>query len=231
MGCAGAPSREESNRNSFVQVEPARGQRLPRLRYTRTNLVAIFTSSARKVTMYSSPRMTYCRLLSVLCVCAALSACSKKSESIHPQPTVEESKPLASVVRTNDPAVSSQLLSGFSAIEGGSWRWAAPHFAVAFGVPPGAAKNGGTISLAFTLPDISIKTLKTLTVSGQVGDFALTPEAYSTAGAQVYSRDLPASVFNSDLLQAQFTVDKFLQPDGDKRQLSLVVTSIQLQSK
>ena len=170
-------------------------------------------------------------LLPVVCFCAMLSGC-KTSDPVHLQPTVEEARPLASVVRMGDQSASSQLLSGFGAIEASSWRWSGPEFAVALGVPPGAKQNGATLTLDFSLPDVSIKSLKQLTVSATAGDAKLEPETFHTTGAHTYSRDIPASAFTSDALQVHFTVDKFLKPEGgDNRQLSLVLTSIELKSK
>lgn len=170
------------------------------------------------------------KLAIVISMCGWLCAC-KSSDPIRTQATAEESRQLATTIRAGDPNVGSQFLSGVGSIEASAWRWANPHFAVALGVPPGADKNGATLTLAFNLPDVSIKNLKELTVSGKAGDLALEPQTYNTAGAQTYKRDLPASVFKSDALQVQFDVDKFLQSDVDKRKLSLVVTAVQLDPK
>jgi hypothetical protein len=174
--------------------------------------------------------MTYRKILITVSIFIIVCGC-KSGDSVSSQPTVEEPKHLASIVRANDTAVSSQLLNGFGAIEAQSWRWTAPHFTVALGVPPGADKNGASLVLAFTLPEISIKNLKSFTVSAKAGDAVLAPQTYEKAGAQTYMRDIPASAFKSEALQVQFDVDKFLQQPGDKRQLSLIVTSIQLEPK
>jgi len=174
--------------------------------------------------------MKYGYLLLAAYPCAVLSGC-KSSDPIRPQRTIEEARPLASVVRMDDVAAGAQLLSGFGAIEANSWRWTGPQFAVALGVPPGAKQNGGALALEFTLPDVSINALKQLTISGMAGDVSLAPETYSTVGAHTYSRDIPASAFKSEPLQVRFNVDKFLKPEGDYRHLSLVVTSIELKSK
>jgi hypothetical protein len=159
-----------------------------------------------------------------------LSGCKSK-DPIRLQATVEEPPPLASVIRANDPKVSSQLLSGFGAIEGNSWRWSGPHFVAVLGGPPQAGKNGASLLLTFSLPEASVKSLKQITLSGKAGDFVLSPEAYHTAGPHTYRRDLPASVFKSETLQVQFDTDKYLELPEDKRQLGVVVSAIQLDPK
>jgi hypothetical protein len=174
--------------------------------------------------------MKYRCLLLAIYLYVVLSGCRSK-EPIRSQPTIEEAQPLASVVRMGDAAAGSQLLSGFGAVEANSWRWSGPQFAVALGVPPGAKQTGAALALEFSLPDVSIKTLKQLTVSAVAGDVSLAAETYSTPGAHTYSRDIPASAFKSEPLQVRFNVDKFLKPEGDNRQLSLVVTSVELKSK
>jgi len=174
--------------------------------------------------------MKYSYLLFATCLCAVLSGCRNK-EPIRSQPTVEEPRSLSIVVRMSDAAASAQLLSGFGAVEAGSWRWSAPQFAVALGSPPGAKQNGATLALEFALPDVSIKTLKQMTVSAPTGDVTLGPETSSTPGGHTSSRAIPPPAFKSDPLQVRFNVDKFLKPEGDYRQLSLVVTSVELKSK
>lgn len=170
-----------------------------------------------------------CLTLTTIAVyCAVLSGCNP-SEPVHLQPTVEE-KPLASIVRANDPSVEEQLLSGFGAVEDNSWRWVGPHFAVALGVPSGVSARGAFVVLDFTLPDVSVKTLKSITISGLFGDLPLSPETYDTPGAHMYQREIPPTALKTDDVEVQFNVDKFIGPtQADSRQLSLIITSIQLQ--
>ena len=176
--------------------------------------------------------MTNYRELITIAVCCALFSGCNRSEPVNLQHTVEEPKPLASVLRVNDPSISGQLLSGFGAVEANSWRWVGPNFAVALGVPPGIAASGASVVLDFSLPDASVKILKRLTISGRVGGATLSPETYDTPGAHKYQREIPASALKADNLEVQFNVDKFIGPsEVDRRQLSLVVSSIQLQPK
>jgi hypothetical protein len=172
------------------------------------------------------------RRLSILAAFAVMLAGCNRSEPVNLQTTVEEPKPLASVLRVSDPSISGQLLSGFGAVEANSWRWVGPNFAVALGVPPGVAASGASVVLDFSLPDASVKILKRVTISGRVGDAALSPETYDTPGAHKYQREIPATALKADNVQVQFNVDKFIGPsEADRRQLSLVVSSIQLQPK
>lgn len=174
--------------------------------------------------------MTQCKILNTLWICILLSAC-KSEGPIHLQPTIEEAPAPASRIQAGDPAASSQFLTGFSAIESNSWRWAEPDFSVLLGVPPGAASKGASLLLTLNLPDISIKDLKRITLSGQAGGISLSPETYDTAGPHMYRRDLPASLLIGDTLEVHFHADKFLQLSGDSRRLSLIVSSVQLDAK
>lgn len=179
------------------------------------------------------PRLSNCarRTLPIaIGSCLLLLGC-KNQESIQLQPTIEEAAAPASTIQAGEPSASSQFLSGFGAIEGNSWRWAEPDFAVLLGVPPGAATRGAALVLAFNLPDVSIQNLKQITLSGQAGAVPLSPETYDTPGSHSYRRDLPASAFPNDTIEIHFHADKYLQLSGDSRRLSLIVTSIQLQTQ
>ena len=146
------------------------------------------------------------------------------------QPTIEDSA-LASTIRFSDTAKADQLLRGFYDIQSGSWRWTAPQFAVVLGSPAGAAERGARLALEFDLPDASIAALKSMTVTAKISNVPLPPEKYTTPGRHQYRREVPASAFVSQNVTVDFSVDKFLTPPNDGRNLALVVTAIALEPK
>ena len=161
-------------------------------------------------------------------VCAIAVAC-KPIDEIRLEPTIEGPAALSSAVRLSDSATVNQLIRGFYDLQGGSWRWTAPQFAVLLAAPPGSATKGARLTLEFTLPDPSIATLKNITVTAKVNRVPLTPETYSTSGAHTYRSEVPASAFVGEDVTAEFSVDKFLTPPNDGRNLALVVTAIALE--
>jgi hypothetical protein len=166
----------------------------------------------------------------VVAFCVLLLAC-KRIEPIHLQPTIEEPPTMARVIRMADPSTSTQLVQGFYSLESNAWRWSGPQFSVALEAPPSARQDGATLVLAFNLPEVSIRTLKKITVTAKIGDTALSPEAYATAGAHEYRRAVPASAFTTDAIEADFALDKFLKPANDGRELGLIVKEIGLEAK
>ena len=181
--------------------------------------------------MQALPRCNNVRLrffIFTLLVC--LCAC-KRLGPIRLQPTIEEQPTLSNTILMTDPASSGQLLDGFYELEGNSWRWTAPHFSVALAAPPTARTDGAWLVLKFTLPGVSIDTLKNITVSCRLADAQLAPETFRTSGALEYRREVPASAFAQDIVAAEFSVDKFLKPPGDGRELGLVATAIRLAPK
>ena len=174
--------------------------------------------------------MQHLKFLAVVCLWTLTLAC-KRPDPIRLQPTIEEPAALASVVRTNDPLTFRQLLRGFYEIEVNTWRWAAPNFHVALGVPPSAPKKGAVLFLEFTLPETSIAELKSITITAKVARTELPSETYTTAGPHEYRREVPAAAFTSDVVDAVFSVDKFLKPAGDGRELAVITKAIGLKAK
>jgi hypothetical protein len=170
------------------------------------------------------------RILTVVWLCALTQSC-KRPDPIHLQPTIEEPATLVSTIRIADPSTSSQLLRGFYPLEANTWRWAAGKFSVVFGAPATARKNGAWLVLAFNLPDASIQTLKKITLRAKTGDVELSPEEYTTPGEHQYRREVPASALSKDVIEVDFTLDKFLNLPNDGRELGLVVTQIGLEAK
>src|ERR1700693_763557 len=112
------------------------------------------------------------RFLTALWLCVLTQAC-KRPDPIRLEPTIEEPATLVSMIRIADPSTSGQLVRGFYPLESNTWRWAAGRFSVALGTPPTARKNGAWLLLVFNLPDVSIQTLKKITVRAKTGDVEL----------------------------------------------------------
>ena len=168
--------------------------------------------------------------VSLASLCVVAPAC-KVSDPIHLEPTIEDAPALASSLRFTDPVMAGQLVQGFFDLQGGAWRWTAPQFEVLLGPPAGAVSRGARLVLDFTLPDPSIASLKTMTVTANVNHLPLPPDTYTTAGQHQYVRDVPASAFVSQEIAVQFSCDKFLVPPNDGRRLALIVTGVALEPK
>jgi hypothetical protein len=164
-------------------------------------------------------------------VLAAGPACKWKSAD---QVAVDdEGQPALSVVNVAQPRTDRQLLSGFHGVEGGgAWRWTMGKFAVALEPPPGAARNGATLELKFTLPESVIERRKTVTLSAWVERAPLGPETYTKAGKYTYARDVPARACVLSPVKAGFALDHFLGAgEVDSRELGLIVSSVGLTAK
>ena len=180
--------------------------------------------------LYCPRNMQHRTLLSALALCTLMVAC-KGPDFIRLQPTIEEPPALAVVVRMNDPATSGQLLSGFYALEGNTWRWTGPKFSVALGAPPSAPRKGAGLVFNFDLPDASIAALKKITLTAAVGSVSMPAQTFATAGSHEYRCDVPASAFSQDKVRVDFSLDKSLKPEGDNRDLGVVAMAIGLVAK
>src|ERR1700730_9841956 len=116
--------------------------------------------------------MRYSRFLTAVWLCVLTQAC-KRPDPIRLQPTIEEPATLVSMIRIADPSTSSQLVRGFYPLESNTFRWAAGKFSVALGTPATARTNGAWLVLVFNLPDVSIQTLKKITLTAKTGDVEL----------------------------------------------------------
>jgi hypothetical protein len=64
-----------------------------------------------------------------------------------------------------------------------------------------------------------------------IGGLGLSSQTY-VEGAHVYSRDVPAGVFQGDRVTVEFAANKALPPSAaDKRELALILTSVGLVPK
>ncbi len=146
--------------------------------------------------------------------------------------TAEEAPVLASMVATADPQAKAQLVSGFYGVEQNSWRWTAGRFSVLLRPPRSAAAAGAVLQLKFTIPDVAIAKMKSVSLSAYLNGTALPPETYSQAGQFVYSRDVPANLLTGDVARVDFSLDKTIPASpADHRELGVVVSMIGFQPK
>ena len=174
--------------------------------------------------------MRYTRFLTALWLCALTQSC-KRPDPIRLQPTIEEPATLVSTIRIADPSTSSQLVRGFYPPESNTFRWAAGRFSVALATPAAARTNRAWLVLVFSLPDVSVQTLKKITLRAKTGGVELPQAEYSTPGEHQYRREVPGSALTKDVIEVDFTLDKFLTLPNDARELGLVVTQIGLVAK
>ena len=150
-----------------------------------------------------------------------------------PRFTEEEAAPrLAMAVRVADPGTASQLLNGFYEIEHGAWRWTAGKFSVRLRPPRQGFKKGATLQLKFSVPDVAIAKLKTVSLNAALQGTALGRETYKQAGEFIYSREVPANLLTHDPVEVDFSLDKVLPPtQGDKRELGIIVSWVGFEPK
>jgi hypothetical protein len=161
----------------------------------------------------------------------AAAGCRREQRAIE-RATVEESPELAAMVHVADPKTSFQLVKGFYALEGNSWRWTAGKFSVVLRAPAGAAENGATLRLKLNVPQPIADKLGALRLSAEAGGVALPPETFPQAGDYEYARDVPARAFRGPSLAINFALDKALPPgDVDQRELGIIAISVGLEPK
>src|SRR5581483_6878826 len=169
-----------------------------------------------------------------LLVCALVwgaPAC-KRHKKEKPLTIEEGDSSLANIVHTADPRTSTQLLSGFYGIEDKAWRWTAQRFSVLLRPPRSGAAKGATLQLRLTIPPVSMKQLKTVTLSAVVAGTQLSPETYTQAGPFTYTRDVPASALGGSSVKVDFALDKAVPPGpSDQRQLGIIVSTVGFEAK
>jgi len=154
-----------------------------------------------------------------------LAGCSRKEGP--PQSPTEAAASAMSVVNVADSKTKSQLLKGWHTVEQGAWRWTERQFSVALKAPsPGKA---ATLQLNFSLPEVLIQRLRSVTLTATVGGEALAAETYTQAGAHVYAQSVAGPALAGDVVRVDFSLDKALPPgEIDARELGVVVSSIRL---
>lgn len=169
--------------------------------------------------------------LVVLAVLAAESGC-KARRRVRAETVEEESGPLASMVRMNDPKTAVQLVRGFYSVEQGAWRWTKGQFTVTLHPPAGSAQSGARLEMKITIPEAVMDKVKETTLSATVSGQVLEPEKISKSGELLYQRDVPASVLGGDAATFDFQFDKFLAAGQiEERELAAIVSSVGLVRK
>jgi hypothetical protein len=164
---------------------------------------------------------------------ALLTGCRGK----HNRGAVQNEEPeggprIASALKMSDASAPAQLLRGFYGLEGGAWRWTAGNFAVLLRPPIASAQRGATLAFAFSIPEILIQKLKTVTLTATVGTTKLKSETYSKPGSYTFSADIPPEQLAKEAITIDFALDKSLAAGSvDQRELGVVATSAALESK
>jgi hypothetical protein len=97
--------------------------------------------------------------------------------------------------------------------------------------PPSSASQGAVVTFAFTLPDVSIQTLKSVEITASVNGTKLKSAEYDKSGANVFTADIPPSLLSGDSVKVDFSLDKAIPPGVDSRELGVVANSIGISGK
>ena len=160
-----------------------------------------------------------------------LSGCRRGLPDLSSLTEEEATPPLAAEIRVADARASSQLISGWHAVEHNAWRWTARKFSVVLRPPIGAVKGGAVLTLKFTLPEPVVARLKTITLAASIGDTQLKPQTYSRPGEFAYARDVPARLLSGHSVRIDFTLDKALPPGRDLRELGVIADRLRLETR
>ena len=172
------------------------------------------------------------RIALLLCAAALLGSGCKRRQHPNPAATIEEEGDLASAIDVSDPKDATQLISGFYAVEGGSWRWSMKKFVVSLVPPHNAAQNGAALVLDFALPDAIAGKLMGVSITPSVAGQRILPCKVTKAGGQACRFDVPAAALKDIAVVVEFELDKAVEPGtGDSRQLGLVVSRIGFTAK
>jgi hypothetical protein len=162
----------------------------------------------------------------------AMVACTGKRNGVTGENNERDTRaPLLSNVAMNDPNAGAQLLSGFYAVENNVWRWTAGTFSVLLKTPPAAGQRGATLTVSLSIPDGVIQKLKGNGITASINGTVLKSEKYDTPGSYVFSADVLASMLTADSVRVDFTVDKTMRPDGDKRDLGIIANSVGISTR
>jgi len=132
-----------------------------------------------------------------------------------------------SAINIADPDDSIQLLSGFYAVEMHAWRWAAKKFSVVLKPPAGAERNGARLVLKLYLPPSQTQLLGAITLRADVDGHPLDARTFSEPGAYTYAAAIPPADLQSQLVTANFYLDKAVTNlKTDPRELGTVVNAI-----
>ena len=153
-------------------------------------------------------------------------------DTLIPAPTASVPAQMVSVIRMGDPKAQPQLLHGFYNIESNTWRWTMGKFGVALRPPRNSSVRGAILHLKFVLPESVLSKIKTTSISAKVDGVPLARETYTQPGEFDYSREVNANLLSGDMVNVEFSMDKFL-PAGmvELRELGVIATSVGFEVK
>ncbi len=170
------------------------------------------------------------RIVSSLSLLLILASCRR------PLPLVEtieeEGGEFSSTINAADAATAVQLLKGFHEVEGGAWRWTKAQFTVVLNTPQNAPKNGGALTLRYSLPDAVLSRTGPIRLSVNVNGVPVRTDLLTKSGDQVYTADVPANALSVPTSNIEFALDKFLAAGTvEIRELGLIFFSATLSAK
>jgi hypothetical protein len=156
--------------------------------------------------------------------------CKEKRKWATPEPLAQQSF-LGSSINMSDPSSSAQLLTGFYPVED-TWRWTKKDFSVVLGRPGTASEKGARITLIFSVPDLVIQKLRSITLHAEVNGVVLPAETYTKPGDYTYTRDLAPASFTAERVNVNFHLDKALPPSAAlSRELGVIVSAVGFDNK
>ncbi|MCL4794676.1 MAG: hypothetical protein KJZ84_08940 [Bryobacteraceae bacterium] len=165
-------------------------------------------------------------LFLILAAALAITGCERKYRP-DPMATIEEPEDLKSSIAMGDPRDASQLLHGFYEAEGSSWRWSMRRFGVSLRPPAGAALQGASLRMTFTIPDAAAEPLTGLEIRASVSGVKLEPFRVSGAGEHHYQAPVPKAALAGEAVTVEFELSRAIEPGVlDGRELGIVVSSI-----
>lgn len=173
----------------------------------------------------------FCGAFFILALAVTATGCKGQRDRVTVQNEEETAPRMASLVRMADPKASAQMLSGFYGVENNAWRWTSGKFSVLLRTPLSAAAQGGVVEFDFTLPDASIQKLKSVAITASVNGTKLKSAEYDKPGPNVFTADVPPALLTGESVRVDFTLDKTIPPDVDKRDLGVIAASIGITGK
>jgi hypothetical protein len=139
--------------------------------------------------------------------------------------------PMVSSLPMNAPTAKEQLTQGVYQIESGLWRWTAGNFTITLKTPPGAAQNGGTLTLNLSAAPAVLQQVHSQSLTAAIGAKTLKTEKYVDPGAHTFTADVPAELLTGDTTAFDFSLDNALPPGPtDRRELGIIITGASLDS-
>lgn len=162
----------------------------------------------------------------VLLAGGGFAGCERKYRP-DPMATIEEPEDLRSSLAMGDPRDAAQLLHGFYDAEQNAWRWTKRRFGVSLRPPPGAALEGASLRMVFTIPDAAAEVMTGVEIQATVSGVKLEPFRAGGAGEQEYKAAAPREALAGEAVTVEFELSKAVAPGVlDGRELGLVVSSI-----